>query len=225
MKNPNELSTGMKSIRFWSICMAVGVFAAFSVLSIVLALIPLRFTVELERGNIMSIEFVSGDLTDEIYTDSSWLDSRPNYEYALDRIMGYIERGRRTNRFANTFFHGRTDERIIAIPPRTVNSIAGSEASGHFLRIEFHSANPQFSLSSATGGDIQIMPADYNADAQIKQIIIPLGNIERGFNEVVWFISLQDERNVNFTHSMTTFMNLYGLKNFTEELRIPMLQV
>jgi len=215
-----ELSPTMKLVRLWSISMAIVIISAFGILSIVLALIPLRLADEIDRDHVLAISIYNAQHTHVVYPDETHI---AEHNYVLNRVMDYLENGRRTNRFANTFFQGSTEERISATAPTTVDAISGRYGR-HYLRLEFNPSNPQFSLSSATGTDIRLMPASYNTSAQVFQIIIPLGNTERGFNETRWYLSLSANRNINFSHHMITYANHFPLANFTRDLEMPTLQ-
>ena len=220
MNQAKKLNPNMKVIRLWSIWMAAIIIGSFSILSFVLALVPMRFGERLNADHIMAITVYNPSHTHVIYPDRT---NVVEHMHVLNEIMRKLERGRRTNRFVSTFFHGQTVQNVAAPGPISVDEISGNN-DRHYLRIEFDRFNPQFSLSATGGSNITIGDANLNTNAQIMQIIIPLGSVERGFNRVTWYISTSADRNTQFNQRMTTYMNLWALAEYTRELNIPALQ-
>jgi len=162
-KTKKQLSPKRQMIRLWSISMAIVVFVAFGIMSIVMALIPMNFGIYAydSDGNMMDginweqVKIVSfqSEFGYErvIYTDEPWLSDKPSYRIALEEIQRLIDGAFNTNRFMNFFFQSTSDVTLESPGTLTAGNIAANN-NYQLVRIEFRT--PQFSLFEFTNCDV-----------------------------------------------------------------------
>lgn len=220
-----------RKLKKWSITTFAVITAGFAILSLVLALIPVRFGVGLDWDNVRRVEV--GNLTGgggAFDTDEAWLATRPQHEFVINEVTRLLTSAQRTNALAQTF--RRSNERVLGMGGApTVNGANMSQAgiirnSTDFVRVVFCNDNPQFALHNRGGGNYDLIDADderATAATMVRAIFIPFASdISNRFGEHNIFFTVNNANHEPIRHRMVTYGNFYRLASFVRDLRMPL---
>ena len=216
-----------KMIITWSVTMSAILVIACGIISLTLALMPVRYGrpmgTSINAANLFDIKYTKQSGGKQLLTDAK----RPDYDEAIAEILGHLEKAGKTNKLKQ-LGQASGKERVTNNNNRytTVRNFQSNHTQ--YLKISFRKGNPQYGIVGNNNSNYGLVSASEVAgerNSTIWIILIPLDNIKNKFTEQTWYLVRydpmeSDETSLSITQKFTTYGNYYKLAEYISELEI-----